>query len=232
MNFACILASGSGKRFGSQIPKQFLEIAGKPVIVRTLEAFKNSGKVDAVFAVVSEDYKNYTENIVKNFSLDDVNVVVGGENRNKSLLNGLKFTVENFDVCEDDIILTHDAVRPFVDGRIITENIEKAKKFGACGTVIKSVDTVIMSDDGEFMTGKTDRKKMFSCQTPQTFKLKELYETYLSLSDEECSYYTDACTVYFDRGKKIALCEGSENLFKITYPEDLKKAELILNGGK
>lgn len=226
MNYAAVLAGGSGLRMGGDLPKQFLEIGGRPILIRSIDAFAGSSRIDRIFVAVSEDYVDYTKSLIEKFiEFEDIEVVIGGKNRNETLFNVLK-KIEN--ISKDDIILTHDAVRPFIDNRIIDENIEAAKQYGACNTVIPAVDTVLRSSDGRFIENVPPRSEIFHAQTPQSFKVSELYKLYSSMTDKEFESYTDACTVFIENGEKVFMVTGSRDNIKLTYPEDMEKAEIII----
>ncbi|MCD7828707.1 MAG: 2-C-methyl-D-erythritol 4-phosphate cytidylyltransferase [Clostridiales bacterium] len=224
---AAILAGGMGLRMGGEIPKQFIMLAGKPVILRSIEAFANSGKIDKIYAAVSKEYEKYAAEII-NQSVTGVEIVVGGKNRNETLYNVLKKISAEREITEEDVILTHDAVRPFITDEIIESNINAARRFGACSTVIPATDTIFESRDGEFIDTIPPRSEMFQGQTPQSFRIADLTEFYDNMSGDEFEIYTDACTVFIKNGKKPAMVMGSRDNIKLTYPEDLEKAEGII----
>ena len=220
---AAIVAGGRGERFGGGIPKQFLPVRGRPVLIRSLDAFIGSGLCDDYVVAVAEDQLEATRRLLAEYLRDaPVRVTAGGANRNGTLLNILN-TYE--DPAEDDVILTHDAVRPCIDSRIIADNIEAAYKYGACNTVVPAVDTVLMSADGSFITSVPPRSACYHAQTPQSFRLKKLRDIYRSMTDEELETYTDACGVFVARGEPVYMVRGDLRNIKITYPADLKTAE-------
>ena len=226
MVYAAVLAGGSGLRMGGSLPKQFLEIADKPIIIRSIEAFLQSGSVDRIFVAVSEDYYDYTSELIeKHIDKQNITVVVGGKNRNETLLNVLH---NISDIGDDDIILTHDAVRPFINKRIIDENIKAALEYGACNTVVPAVDTILRSSDGKFIESVPVRSEIFHAQTPQSFNAEKLLSLYEKLSDEEMELFTDSCSVFLSAGEKVFLVKGDRNNIKLTYPEDMERAENII----
>lgn len=226
MVYAAVLAGGSGLRMGGSLPKQFLEVAGKPIIIRSIQAFIESGSVDKIFVAVSADFSDYTsELIAKHLGDSSVTVVVGGKNRNETLLNVLH-SID--DIGDDDIILTHDAVRPFIDKRIIDENISAAREYGACNTVVPAVDTILRSTDGKFIESVPVRSEIFHAQTPQSFGVKKLLSLYENLSDDEMETFTDSCSVFLAAGERVFLVTGDRNNIKLTYPEDMERAENII----
>ena len=226
MVYAAVLAGGSGLRMGGSVPKQFLCVCGVPVIIRSIEAFAASGSVDKIFVAVSVDYVDYTRALIKKFIPSaELSVVAGGRNRNETLLNVLH-SIENID--DGDVILTHDAVRPFIDKRIIDENISAAREYGACNTVVPAVDTILRSSDGRFIESVPVRSEIFHAQTPQSFGVKKLLSLYEKLSEEEMEKFTDSCSVFLSAGERVFLVTGDRNNIKLTYPEDIERAENII----
>lgn len=226
MVYAAVLAGGSGLRMGGSLPKQFLEVAGKPIIIRSIQAFIESGSVDKIFVAVSADFYDYTSELIsKHLGDSSVTVVVGGKNRNETLLNVLH-SID--DISDDDIILTHDAVRPFINKRIIDENISAAREYGACNTVVSAVDTILRSTDGKFIESVPVRSEIFHAQTPQSFGVKKLLSLYEKLSDDEMETFTDSCSVFLAAGERVFLVTGDRNNIKLTYPEDMERAENII----
>lgn len=228
MVYAAVLAGGSGLRMGGSLPKQFLEVASRPIIIRSIDAFIKSGSVDKIFVAVSEDYYDYTADLVKKYINNfEVELVVGGKNRNETLLNVLR-EIEKSGMAAEDVILTHDAVRPFIDKRIIDENIKAALEYGACNTVISAVDTILKSSDGKFIESVPVRSEIFHAQTPQSFRVNKLFDLYKNMSAEEMEKFTDACSVFVENGDNVFMVEGDRNNIKLTYPEDMEKAENII----
>ena len=226
MVYAAVLAGGSGLRMGGSLPKQFLEVAGRPIIIRSIQAFIGSGSVDKIFVAVSADFYDYTSELIsKHLGDSSVTVVVGGKNRNETLLNVLH-SID--DISDDDIILTHDAVRPFIDKRIVDENISAAREYGACNTVVPAVDTILRSTDGKFIESVPVRSEIFHAQTPQSFGVKKLLSLYEKLSDDEMETFTDSCSVFLAAGERVFLVTGDRNNIKLTYPEDMERAENII----
>ncbi len=229
MIYAAVLAGGSGLRMGGDLPKQFLNICGRPVIIRSIDAFIKSGKTDMIYVAVSASYTEYMRELINKYiQFKNIKVICGGGNRNETLYNVLESIKKEREVSDEDIILTHDAVRPFIDDRIINENIEAVKKYGAGNTVIPAVDTILQSSDGKFIDSIPLRSTMFHGQTPQSFSVKKVTELYENMTPEEFEQYTDACSVFVAKGEKVCLVQGSRDNIKLTYPEDIEKAESII----
>lgn len=231
MNFALVLAGGIGSRMGNtKTPKQFMQLGDKPVIVHTVERFFVEPDFEKVIVLTPAAWVGYTSDLLaKNFPAGDKVVVLeGGSTRNETLMNGISYIEKNFTLDDDTIIITHDAVRPFVTHRMIVENIAAAKEFGACDTCVPATDTIVEAVDGKFISNIPNRSELYQGQTPQSFKAKKLRELYQSLTDAEKDILTDACKIMSIKGEKVALVAGEVSNIKITYPYDLKVAGTLL----
>ncbi len=222
MVYAAVLAGGRGLRMGGGTPKQFLSIDGEPIIVKSVKSFYNNPSVQKIYVSVPADYIDFTNSLLLKYGIYGVSVISGGAFRNESLLFAIK-EIDKGNVGSDDIILTHDAVRPFIDDRIINENIEAAKKYGACDTVTEAVDTMLVSSDGKFIDFVPDRNAVYHGQTPQSFNFIKLRDIFYSLKSSELEKYTDVCSVFIDKGEKVSLVKGGRGNVKITYREDLPR---------
>lgn len=231
MNYAGILAGGKGTRMGkTDLPKQFLMLGEKPIIIHTIEQFIVADKIDHIVVAVPENWINYTTDIIEKYCKDDrISVIKGGHNRNETIFNICNYINENFEVTKDDIIVTHDAVRPFITQRIIKDNIEKCKEFGAVDTVIPATDTIVEAKDNTVISNIPVRDIMYQGQTPQSFNIVEFMEVSNKLTEEEKEILTDACKIYVLKDKKVGLVKGELYNMKITTMYDLKMANLMLN---
>lgn len=226
-----ILAGGVGARMHSpELPKQYLKINGEPIIIKTLRNFEDYGLFQAGVICCPVDWIEYTKALLGEYGLNSENVFVisGGKNRSSSVKNGCRFLTEKFNISDDDIVLTHDAVRPFFNTQIIKDNIEACAQYGAANTVMPIYDSVIRTSTGEFPTEHLPRKELYRVQTPQTFTLNNLSVVMNSLTDTELETYTDVASVYSDRGFRVKLVKGSDYNIKITTPFDLAVAETIV----
>jgi 2-C-methyl-D-erythritol 4-phosphate cytidylyltransferase len=232
MVFAVICAGGIGSRMGNaEKPKQYLNVGGKPIILHTIEKFVVNEEFEKIIVLVPESWISYTKDIINKHlqGIEKVEVMAGGSDRNSTIMNAINYIEEKFGLDDDTIIVTHDAVRPFVTHRIIMDNIEAAVKVGACDTVIPATDTIVESLDGEKISSIPDRSKVYQGQTPQSFRAKRLKELYSSLTDEEKSILTDAAKIYLLKGEAVHLVRGEVFNIKITYPYDLTVAETLIN---
>ncbi len=232
MIYGMILAGGSGTRMGnSDLPKQFLNIGDKPILIHTLEQFIVNKAIDKTIICVPEVWLNYARDLVNEHlgEVADLYFVVGGETRNETIVNGCKFISAEFGTKDADVIVTHDAVRPFINQRILEDNIAAIEQCEAVDTAVPAFDTIVASKDGVFISEVPLRSEMFQGQTPQTFKLNKFMELYASLSAEEKALLTDACKIFFLKCEKVKIVAGELSNIKITTLYDLKLANAIIN---
>lgn len=219
---------------GAEKPKQFLTIGTKPIIVHTVEKFVLFDDLEKIIVLTPEDWIEYTRDLLKKnlgeALMEKVAVIQGGATRNETIMNSIDYIDKNYGLDDETIIITHDAVRPFVTHRIIRDNIDAVKKYGATDTVVPATDTIVESQNGDTISFIPDRSKMYQGQTPQSFKAKELRETYMALSEDEKAILTDATKIYVLKGKAVKLVKGESFNIKITYPYDLEVAETLLKG--
>jgi 2-C-methyl-D-erythritol 4-phosphate cytidylyltransferase len=226
-----IMAGGIGSRMNSpELPKQYLKIDDEPIIVKTIRNFEDFGSFAAGVVCCPIDWIEYTKAMLleNGISSDSITVISGGKNRNCSVKNGCRFLSENYNITDDDIILTHDAVRPFINSRIIKENISAVNEFGAANTVMPVYDSIIRSTDSEYLNECVKRDDIYRVQTTQSFRLKELEFVINSLTDEELASYTDVASIFHNKGYNVRLVKGSDNNIKITTPFDLAVAQAII----
>ncbi|MCD2067588.1 2-C-methyl-D-erythritol 4-phosphate cytidylyltransferase [Listeria monocytogenes] len=230
MIYAEILAGGKGTRMGNvNMPKQYLPLKGKPIIVQTIEKFILNDRFEKIIIATPKDWINHTQDIIKKYIFDSrVIVIEGGTDRNETIMNGIRYVEKEFGLNEDDIIVTHDAVRPFITHRIIEENIDMALEFGSVDTVIPAVDTIVESTNHDFITDIPVRGNIYQGQTPQSFNMKTIQKHYNNLTDDEKQILTDACKICLLAGEKVKLVNGGISNIKITTPYDLKVANAIV----
>jgi 2-C-methyl-D-erythritol 4-phosphate cytidylyltransferase len=231
MIYAEILAGGKGTRMGNvSMPKQFLPLNDKPIIIHTIEKFLLNVQFEKIIIASPKEWINYTNDIINKYidNRERLVVIEGGEDRNGTIMNGIKYVEDTFGLMDDDIIITHDSVRPFITHRIIEENIQYGLEFGAVDTVISAIDTIVESEDGESISHIPVRDFMYQGQTPQTFNMKMLKEHYYSLSSEQKAILSDACKICVLKGEKVKLVTGEVFNIKITTPYDLKVANAII----
>lgn len=222
MNTAIIVAAGSGTRFGSKTPKQFLEIADKPLIFHTLDRFENCVSINEIILVLSENEIENFQKLAQKYQITKLKkIVTGGKTRAESVSNGLQAVDKN---CK--IVAVHDGARPLVSPEEISQTIEKAKETGAVCLVGKVSDTIkeISTDDKIIST--IDRNNLRRALTPQTFRVEILKKAFANADLTEAA--TDECFLVEKLGYEIAIVEGSAKNIKITTPEDFILAEKLL----
>lgn len=230
MVFAGILAGGVGSRMGNYtIPKQFLPINQKPIIVHVIEKFLIHNEIDLVIVGINSEWYQNMLDIQKKYLAHFQNLVIvkGGSDRNETISVVIR-EARRHSQNEDDIIVTHDAVRPFVTLKMISDNIEAARTSGVCDTVIPATDTIVYSENQEYITDIPIRNKTYQGQTPQSFKISLFEEVYSSMTAEELAIVTDACKMFMLKGYKVQLVEGHVSNIKITYPYDYKVAQIMM----
>ncbi|MFI9033240.1 D-ribitol-5-phosphate cytidylyltransferase [Staphylococcus pasteuri] len=234
MKYAGILAGGIGSRMGNvPLPKQFLNLDNKPILIHTIEKFILVDEFEKLIIATPKQWVTHTKDILKKYNIfdDRIEVIEGGSDRNETIMNIVKYVESVNGVNDDDVIITHDAVRPFLTYRIIKENIDKAVEFGAVDTVIKAVDTIVTSEDDDTVSKIPQRKIMYQGQTPQSFNINLLKDCYENLTDNQKEILTDACKIIVESKKEVKLVEGEVYNIKVTTPYDLKVANAIIKGG-
>lgn len=225
---AIITAAGKGTRMNSEINKQYIEIAGVPVLARTIEVFQKCTLVNSIIVVVNEEDINFCRHeIVDKYNYTKVkSLVSGGTERQNSVYKGLcAVNVSAYGNCE--IVLIHDGARPFVTKKNIVDCVEAVKSFGACGIGVKSKDTIKISDNDGFVAATPDRKNLWSIQTPQGFTYDIIMNAHKA-AIENNFIGTDDMVLVEKQGIPVKLVEGSYQNIKITTQEDLIIGEAIV----
>lgn len=229
MNIAIIFAGGSGVRMGAGMPKQFLEINSKPIIIHTLDNFQNSPLIDKIYIACKKEYIGKLERMLDYFRITKVcGVVEGGKSGQDSIYNGLKCALKENP--EDSIVLLHDGVRPFVSEEVIEKNIESVKKYGSAVTCTPFFETPVISKSGEQVEETPLRKYMFTAQAPQSFRLGELVKAHdeTRKTNPEYKDIADSCNLYRNLGKPVHIVEGNRGNIKVTTPEDFYVLRALL----
>jgi 2-C-methyl-D-erythritol 4-phosphate cytidylyltransferase len=225
---AVILAGGTGKRMGNvKLPKQFLEICGIPVIVLTVRNFLSYDLFDKIVVVIHPEWKTYLMELLSNYSINtsQITFVDGGQERIESIENGMDY-LKSSDAEDNDIVVIHDAVRPFASKALFVNAIAETQKYGATVAIVPAKDTMIVSENG-IATDMPDRSKLFHGQAPDSFKFKVLYDAIKSLSSEEKNTITGTAQICQKKGIVIHTFLGEENNIKITTIEDMFLAKAI-----
>ncbi len=223
MNYGLILAGGVGQRMRrTGMPKQFLEVFGKPIIIYTLQKFDYCEDIDVVVIVCHSSYKDYMESLLQRYGIQKVKAIVsGGKDRQDSVLNGLKYIQAN-GASEDDVIVIHDGVRPLIQESILSENVRVASKYGNAMTVRPVIESVVITDKDE--VGFDDFKKRddtYSLTAPQSFQLGVLMRAYKEIEGIDTPMpLLDSALVFTYLGNKIHIIKENNNNIKVTTPED------------
>lgn len=229
MNIAIIFAGGSGVRMGAGVPKQFLEINGKPILIHTLQLFEEHEEIDRIYLAMNADYIRYAQQLALDYRIDKLAAIVpGGETAQDSIYNALKKAAEENP--EDSIVLIHDGVRPVVAYEVISENIEAVKEYGSAITSTLCYETILLSSDGCSVDSLPLRKESYSAQAPQSFYLKDIIEAHEMIRATESRYenMVDACTIYNALGRKPHMVIGNRGNIKVTTPEDVYMFRALL----
>ncbi len=226
MNIAVIVAGGSGTRMKANLRKQYLLLNGLPVLRRTLEVFAAEPAIDRICLVVPEDDVGYCRKkiVSEPTLLENIFVTKGGDERQQSVFNGLSFFN---DLTNEDIVIIHDGVRPFVGTEEIKNAISAAEKYGAAIIAVPAFDTIKESDGG-FINKTLQREKIWLAQTPQAFKFSVIKQAHDEAKEKGFDGTDDASLVEFS-GHKVKLVEGKRHNLKITTGEDLKLAKSLLS---
>lgn len=230
MIIAAIAAGGSGTRMGGELPKQFHDLCGKPVIIRTIESLLSHPQVNAAVIGINRDYYELMQELIgRHLPHSPVYLTNGGSSRNQSIENIISYSLSELKCTDSDIILSHDAVRPFVTNRLIDDCIKAMDNYEICTAAIPEVDTVAVSENGSTADSFPDRKNIYRIQTPQTFRTGSFMSVYSSLSDTEKENATDVCSLYRLRGYRIGLVAGEISNIKLTYPHDMTAAKALID---
>lgn len=222
MNVAVIPSGGVGSRFNSPIPKQYVEVLGKPLIAYTLEVFQKSDLVDQIIIPAEKSYFKFLEEIKEKYNLSKITQIIeGGKERQDSVYNGIKAS----NCTNNDLIIVHDAARPLLSKNILEKGIEKAKSSNSAVIAIKARDTLIEGDKS--VTNFIDRSKIYYAQTPQIFSY-EIIKKSFDLANKNNFRGTDESMIVKNADFEVNLVDGDFTNFKVTTKEDLELVEKFL----
>lgn len=231
MIFGSIVAGGIGSRMNiGGVPKQFMLLGDKPIIIHTIEKFILCDRIDYICLGIHSDWTVYTDDLLSKYGINTEKIFIteGGKTRNDTIMNTIDYIEKRFGKDDSHIIVTHDAVRPFVTARMIEENINAAINYGACDTVISAIDTIVESENGEIISSIPNRGVLYQGQTPQSFNMSCLKEIYSKLSEKDKLNLTDACKICLLANKPVHLVKGESSNIKITTTEDYKIARSMI----
>ena len=236
MNYGIILASGSGTRMKNiNVPKQYYKINGIPVIIYTMNKLLSTNLFDYIYVAINEQYRDLVNDFISEFistsDIEKIKIVYGGKERIDTIHNVIKEIKKN-NINDNDVIVIHDAVRPFVTEEILVNSIDVARKYGACVASVPIADTVLMSENGEYVDEIPNRRFLYKGQAPDSFNLKTFIELESKLTDKQKEVITGTSQVCTMNNYPIKMIPGDDINFKITTDADLEMAKrLILSNG-
>ena len=220
---AMLFAGGVGRRMKSDdLPKQFIEIGGKPIIVRTMEHFEKHPEVDQIVVACKEDWIDHLEALIKDYKITKVHSVVpGGATGYASIHNGVMETAK-FMTDPDDIILICDGVRPMLTERLISDSIRYARECGTSVPVTPSIDSLLFSEDGKFCKKSYERSSMYITQAPQGYTMEKILWAHSEAERRGILNPVSSSELFIELGEKVRLFEGERINIKVTTQEDLE----------
>lgn len=227
MNVALLTAAGQGSRMGQEVPKQFLHIHDKPIIVYTLERFQRNPQIDAIILVTLPHWIDFVWSYAKQFQITKLQwVVPGGASGQESIYNGLCVLKEQ--CSEDVVVMIHDGNRPMVDNDIISDSFSVYKRFGSAVAAIPCTEAVFKSEDGFESRETIPREMLFRTQTPHTYDLRKALWAYEQVREKGITNSTAICTVMNTLGEVIHFSRGSEKNIKLTTLDDIDIFKALL----
>lgn len=222
MNHVVIFAGGIGSRMGDfdSVPKQFLKIDGKEIIIHTIENFHKNPNIDNIYISCNKDWIYLLEELISRYNLTKVkSIVSGGSTGQLSIYNGLLEAEKNIS-SKEDVVLIHDGVRPFIDDDLINKNIESVQKYGSAISCAPATETILLVDENCFLNDIQDRSLSYFAKAPQSFKLKEILECHRKALEENKDSFIDSCSLaqYYKIPLHLIRC-SSDNI-KVTTPKD------------
>ncbi len=225
---AVILAGGIGKRMDSSMPKQFLEIKGKPIIAHTIENFQKCRDIDNILIVCVKEWKEYLDDIVEKYELSKVSWIVEGGNTVHDSTRNAVFFLKDY-ISDDDYVIIHDAARPILPQVAIKTMLDIAHENGNASLAIPSHETLIYTDDQISGNSQLDRSKVMRVQTPQTYVFSQIYSLYQRAEADNIHdiIYADLVAIHY--GERVFFSKGFTNNIKITRKEDIPLCESLMD---
>lgn len=222
MNIAIVFAGGSGERMGGPVPKQFMELCGRPVLAHVLGLFERHPRIDAIYLVVAERHAGEAAAIAESYGISKLRGIArGGATAQDSIYSGLRFVAERESA--DSVVLLHDGVRPYVLPEVISANIDAVERYGSAVTYTPCYETIVLSRDGSSVDAIPQRSESYTAQAPQGFRLGEIIAAHERIRARPGGYegMVDQATICFALGIPVHLVPGNRGNVKITTPEDL-----------
>lgn len=229
MNIAILTAGGVGSRTHQDLPKQFITVDNKPIIIYTLEAFQQHPNIDEIYVACLEGWNMVLDAYAKQFNITKLKrIVSGGATGQMSIFNALQAIHE--DHTETDIVvLVHDGNRPMVSQDVITDNIVQQKKHGSAVAVIPTTEVVFVSKDGKESIASLNREELWRTQTPHAYKFSELWAVHVQAQADNITNTAASCSLMQRYGYTTYFSRGSEKNIKITTAEDIEIFKALLN---
>ena len=230
MNIAIILAGGTGVRLGGDVPKQYIDINGKPVIAYCLEKFEKNNFIDSIIIVAEESWFKYVLEVIQKYKITKFkNLANAGSSRQHSIINGLNKAYED-GARETDIVVIHDAARPNVSDSLISSCINGLYDADGIMPVISVKDTLYFSNDGRVISSLLNRDSVFAGQAPESYYFGKYYSIHNGLTEDELAIVRGSSEIAYKNGMNIKLIPGDEHNYKITTTSDLEKFQQEMNG--
>ena len=229
-NYALIIAGGSGNRMGQDIPKQFMYLDNRPIIIHTLEAFQRHPDINGIAVVCLEGWETVLQSYANQFNISKLKwIFPGGKSGQESIHNGI-YGLKDAGCKDEDLVLIHDAVRPLLSQTIISSNIAICKKYGYAITGIKCREAILKSEDGFSTTESIPRDQLIRTQTPQTFRLGNIIKAHEVAKVKGIDNSVASCTLLAEIGGiEMHIVPGSEKNIKITTVEDLEILKALMH---
>lgn len=230
MNIAILTAGGIGSRTHQDLPKQFITINNKPIIIYTLEAFQMHPYIDEIYVSCLEGWEMVLEAYAKQFNITKLKrIVTGGETGQLSIYNGLSAIKQDYQDTKDIVVIIHDGNRPLVSQDIITNNLIIQKKYGSAVTAIPTTEVVFVSKDGVDSENILNRDELWRTQTPHSYKFDKLWETHQLALNDGVKNMAASCSLMQKYGSKSYFSKGSEKNLKITTIDDIEIFKALLS---
>lgn len=226
-NIALLIAGGTGNRMGQSIPKQFLTVNERPVIVYTLEAFQKHPEIDVIAVACIDGWQSVLQAYANQFNITKMKYIVsGGLNGQDSIRNGVYELEKHFK--SEDIVLIHDAIRPMVSADIISDCIRVTREKGNAITVIPCAEAMMQTEDGAKSTGSYPRDRLRRTQTPQGFHIGDICDLHRRALEAGITNSVASCTLKIEMGEQVYFSMGSEKNIKLTTVEDIDIFKALL----